>query len=638
MLENDALTGSYLLPQPKEIRLHGGTCRVCPQGRLESRVDDPRIELAARRWLSATGESLVADSTRTRLRIAVDLDVVPHAQGYRLRIDAGHIDLTGTSSQGCFHGLQTLAQMCRLGEGAIPCGMIVDWPDFETRGLLQDVSRGRVPTLGTLKRLVARLAGLKVNQLQLYIEHAFVFSFDTEICDSDNGLTPDEVRELDAYCRDRFIDLVPAMATLGHMGRVLSMPKYRHLAEVESPLPWAEMSWPQRARGLTLDCANPQSHRLVERMWSDVLDAFSSPFVNICGDEPWDLGRGRNRERFAALREGEPYIEHIVRTHSICAARGRKSQFWSDVVKNHPDLFDRLPADSTVLHWGYDDDADYAATGSFVDSGLSTFVCPGTSGWKRVLNAIDLAERNIAHFAKVGKQCGATGLLNTDWGDHGHFNLPACSSHGIALGAAAGWSADHPVGAAFDEAFSRVVLGVEDGTGVALLRKASRTNSGMDSSRPECSQGENWCGIAARCETWRLLWMPLRAVRDESSLPEVAEVVEVRSAASDLRRWCEQTIEHAGGDAGDIRELAIASTFSELCAEKMLFALRADEAYDTRRKLSAVSHQPSASASWSEKLMQAGDAYAACWRARNKPSGLGDILQALSVAATDIRG
>ena len=81
--------------------------------------------------------------------------------------------------------------------------------------LLHDVTRGKVATLATLKLLVDRLSQLKANQLQLYIEYAFVFSFDEEICGADEGLTPDEVRELGAYCQERFIDLVPAVASPG---------------------------------------------------------------------------------------------------------------------------------------------------------------------------------------------------------------------------------------------------------------------------------------------------------------------------------------------------------------------------------------------------------------------------------------
>ena len=359
--------------------------------------------------------------------IAVDRLRTEHRDGYRLTVSASGIELLGGSPAGCFYGLQTLTQLTDFASGEVPCCVIDDFPDFTARGLLHDVTRGKVPTLDTLKTLVDRLAALKVNQLQLYIEHAFTFGFDPDICGPDDGLTPDEIRELDAYCKDRFIDLVPAIATLGHMGRILSMPRYRHLAEIEPTKSWEEMPWPQRARGFTLDIMNPESHALIGRIWSEILDSFASPMVNICGDEPWDLGKGKNHERFAATGTGPPYIDHILRIHAICAARGRRTQVWSDVVRNHPHLFDRLPKELTVLHWGYDDKADYEGTRAFTDAGLETVVCPGTSGWKRILNAMNLAERNIAAFAAAGRKHGATGLLNTDWGDHGHFNSLASS-------------------------------------------------------------------------------------------------------------------------------------------------------------------------------------------------------------------
>ncbi len=592
------------------------------------------------------------------LRVAVDQVAVRHRDGYRLQIREDKVELSGGSPAGCFYGLQTLAQLAgtiryagatipsrtppqRLP--AVPCCTIVDWPDFTTRGVLHDVTRGRVPTLGTLKLLVDRLAALKINQLQLYIEHAFVFAFDPEICEPDDGLTPDEVRELDAYCRERFIDLVPALATFGHMGRILSMPKYRHLAEVEATKCWAEMTWPQRMRGLTLDCTSPEAHRLVERMWTDVLDAFSSPVVNICGDEPWDLGQGRNRERFAASGNSVAYIEHIRRTHAICASRGRRTQFWSDVVRRYvalrrsPDLLGRLPSDSTVLHWGYDDQADYEGTGTFTGAGLDTFVCPGTSAWKRIISAMDLAGRNIAAFAAAGRRHGARGLLNTDWGDLGHFNLPACSRHAIALGAALGWAADHPTGRDFDARFAGVALGVNDASGIGFFRRASRT--------------------AQPCETWRLLVTPMRSVCDDPSLPAHDEVTELRHWATECRRWCQRVVEPVGptfqsvkpvgptfqsvkpqGVAPaegyidhDLTELALACRFVELFAEKVAFA------HLTRMAPASNPGVRKDGNAWAEKLMEAANAYADCWRARNKPSGLHEILRALSAAADDVR-
>jgi len=597
---------SMLLPLPKKTREDTGVCRVFREDRLGVHVDDPRVEQAARRWQRRCPERSTMCETSTTVRIAVDRSLVERVDGYRLSVRPAGIELLGGSAAACCHGLQTLTQLTDFSAGEVPCCVIDDWPDFAARGLLHDVTRGKVPTLDTLKAVADRLAAWKLNQLQLYIEHAFVFRFDSDICGPDDGLTADEIRELDAYCKDRFIDLVPAVATLGHMGRILSIPKYRHLAEIEPTNSWAEMTWPERARGFTLDIINPESHALVERIWSEILDAFSSPVVNICGDEPWDLGKGKNREHFATSAPGGPYIDHILRTHALCAARGRRTQVWSDVVRNHPDLFDRLPKDLTVLHWGYDDRVDCEGTRAFTDAGLDTMVCPGTSGWKRIINAMGLAERNIAAFAAAGRRHDATGLLNTDWGDHGHFNPLACSWHGIALGAALAWNADHPIGPEFDKCFARTVLGLGDPTIISDLRQAS--------------------AIADRYETWRLLWQPLQQVGDDPTLPAIDEAEGAAESAGRVQRRLESLVPPAVPDPRDVTELTLACEFTELFARKVRLA----------RSAGFSPRNLPASADWPARLSRASDAFARCWLARNKPSGLRDLLNALAVVADDL--
>lgn len=606
---------STLLPVPKYLRTAKGICRVSRESPLAVRADDCRVERSARRWQEKCPIGSTARRTPPKIRIAVDRAYGTHPHGYRLTVRTDGIEVLGKSPAGCFYGLQTLARFTDFATGEVPCCVIDDYPDFTTRGLLHDVTRGKVPTLDTLKTLADRLAALKVNQLQLYIEHAFTFAFDRDICGPEDGLTPDEIRELDAYCRERFIDLVPAVATLGHMGRILSLPKYRHLAEIEPTKPWEEQSWPERARGFTLDIMNPDSHTLVKRIWSEILDAFSSPVVNICGDEPWDLDKGKNRNRFAVTGTGPPYIDHILRTHSLCAARGRRTQVWSDVVRNYPELLDRLPKDLTILHWGYDDRADYEGTRAFTDAGLDTIVCPGTSGWKRILNAMNLAERNIAAFAAAGRKYGASGLLNTDWGDHGHYNALACSWHGIALGAALAWNVDHPTGFDFDNRFYLMVLGIPDAEVVPALRQAS--------------------AIAERCETWRLFWQPIAEIKDDPTLPSIDDAhraAESARRAPELLRRLDVT---AFTDPLDRDELIIACEFTELFADKVRHT-RAAGGMKSRRAGSPRGLALSSALEWSDRLNAAARAYADCWRARNKPSGLKDILNALGMVGRDV--
>ena len=659
------------LPLPHKIELSEGFARLTHDSPLEIHATDPRIERATLELRSALGktDTQIGKPAPTRMKILTDKSIPGGPDAYRLTVGRAEIRVIGSSAAGCFYGLQTLRQLSagsqpcsQAHEGwfalphrscspsRVPCCDIKDRPDFATRGLLHDVTRGKVPTLATLKLLVDRLAGFKANQLQLYIEHAFTFAFDPDICTHEEGLTPEEIREVNRYAHERYVELVPALATLGHMGRILSMPRYRHLAEIDAPNEWAAMTWPQRARGLTLDCTNPESLELVRRMWSDVLDCFPARAVNICGDEPHDLGRGRSRARTKRLDVPAAYVDHLRKTHDICAARGRRTQFWSDVIRTHAHVLDRLPRDSTVLHWGYDDNAAYSETSTFTDGGLTTFVCPGTSGWKRILNAMGLAERNITRFAAEGLSTGATGLLNTDWGDHGHFNPLACSWHAIALGAALAWNANHPTGSPFDESFARTVLNVPDARGIEHLRAASK--------------------LAEECETWHLFWKPARGVEMDAALPSADAIEEMRRHASAFLRWSAGINRAGTASAQDLRELRVACTFLELFGDKVTMLHKRFRS-ETRRALGQSrpvagpvaarsahgSDSPPAeqdilsaaaapgtrhgndksrsAAEWKERLAEASASYADCWNARNKPAGLNDVLRAFSGAAED---
>lgn len=603
MKPTDSPPPALILPFPSRVDWRPGECPLARNSSLTIDASDTRVEAEARRWLSTLPES----TQPAPLEIATTPGRMPEHE-HRLRILPRGVELLGGSAAACFHGLQTLRQLVTQYRGpALPCGEIVDRPDLPIRGLLHDVTRGKSPKLATLKLLVDRLALLKVNQLQLYIEHAFVFSFDPDICDADHGVTPDEVRELDRYCRERFIDLVPSLATFGHMGRVLSLPRYRAFAEIEPVRSWELMPWPERMRGFTLNCADPRAWRLVEQMWDDVLRAFSAPVANICGDEPWDLGEGKNKGRWDRLEKGRAYLGHIRRTQEYCAARGRSSQFWSDVVTHYPELFDLIPRNCTMLHWGYDDRADYEGTRRFVEAGVTTIACPGTCGWKRVLNGMSLAERNIATFADAARRHGAVGLLNTDWGDHGHLNPLAASWHGITLGACLAWRTDHPIGGEFDRAFARTVLGVEDATGVALLRKASR--------------------LADRFETWRLLWQPTESVQREAVLPEPAELIDAIGDAARCASWWQRCADDGRAfDPQDAAELALASQLTRLCAEKLALITSASA------REAALDHDR-----WASEVAAVDPAVEHVWLARNKPGGLEDVRSALRAAASDIR-
>jgi hypothetical protein len=73
-----------------------------------------------------------------------------------------------------------------------------------------DISRNKIPTIETLKVIAQLLADLKYNHLELYIEgFSFAYpSFRRLWEGKETPLTGDEIKELDAFCRSGFIDLV----------------------------------------------------------------------------------------------------------------------------------------------------------------------------------------------------------------------------------------------------------------------------------------------------------------------------------------------------------------------------------------------------------------------------------------------
>ena len=87
----------------------------------------------------------------------------------------------------------------------VPPMTVSDWPDFPNRGVMLDITRGKVPEMTTLYALVDKLAEWKYNQLQLYFEHAFAYEGHHTVWEEASPMTPAQVRALDAYCRDRYL-------------------------------------------------------------------------------------------------------------------------------------------------------------------------------------------------------------------------------------------------------------------------------------------------------------------------------------------------------------------------------------------------------------------------------------------------
>ena len=213
--------------------------------------------------------------------------------------------------------------------------------------------------------------------------------------------------------------------------------------------PALPFSFRDRMAHYTLNASDPDSLRLVEDMLAEFLPLFSSSYFNICCDETFDLGKGKNAAKVAKLGSKEKlYVDFLLKIIAAVKKYGKQVMFWGDIIAKAPELIKKLPSDTIPLEWDYSAEANRRDTKIMQKSGLKFYVCPGVSGWNAFLNRIG------------GLKFGAVGLLNTDWGDFGHINLLGCSYHGLALGAAAAWNCKAARDTdSFDCAFSAVEFG-----------------------------------------------------------------------------------------------------------------------------------------------------------------------------------
>jgi hypothetical protein len=387
-----------------------------------------------------------------------------HREGYALTISKNGVEISFRETGGLRAASATLRQLLREYGRRLPCLRIRDWPDFARRGVMLDISRGRVPKLETLLDLAEKLSDFKINELQLYTEHTFAYKKYKSVWQSWGALTAKEIQILDTRCRELGIDLVPNQNSFGHLRYFLADPRLKKLGELSEPYEAETKDFLRRPT--TLAPNHPGTRPFLRGLYDELLPNFSSHFFNIGGDETWDLGKGRSKKLCETKGKGRVYFDFLKKIHREVAARDKTMMFWGDIILKYPQLLPELaslgtpasgPASSSrllkragsetgvpnliALNWGYEANHPFENEAArFAKAKIPFYVCPGTSTWQTLIGKHDNGLANLRAAAKAGKKFGAIGFLNTDWGDGGHPQPLAVSWPLFAAGAALAWN------------------------------------------------------------------------------------------------------------------------------------------------------------------------------------------------------
>lgn len=194
-----------LFPPVKSIAHHPGVCRVKTLG-------NPRCSAALTASVSLP-QNLQPQYQAKQGVFSYEAGQVSagaapmHKQGYVLHIAENGIWICAADMAGLQYGLDTLQQILAQAGDEVMCMEIVDYPSMEYRGLMLDVSRGKVYTRAYLLELAEMLSKMRYNVLQLYIEHTFDFQKHPEICEGSDPITAGDILALQQRCKELGIEL-----------------------------------------------------------------------------------------------------------------------------------------------------------------------------------------------------------------------------------------------------------------------------------------------------------------------------------------------------------------------------------------------------------------------------------------------
>ncbi len=411
-----------IFPPPHSLFLHGGFLK---KGKPEGEESHPN----AFRGIENFRADVALEPSFGEEEFSITIDAT---DGVKIRFGKGAERFAA----------ETFSQIFEQSTDAgLPCLTLRDFPDFPERGFMLDVSRGRVPTMHELFSLVEFLSRLRFNRFQLYIEHTFAFKDHEEVWRSASPLTAEEIRELDRFCCEHGIELVPNLNSFGHVDRWLKHDKYKHLAECPDGF-FHEVYKTHRVAGTFRACE--ETADFMGELYREFLPNFSSEIFNVGGDEPWELGQGRSREECERRGKRVVYLEHMERLRRRAASCGKRIMFWADILLENSSGellgdtdFAKEISKTIPAIWGYEKGHPFAEQCTRVANFCKDFyVVPGTSAWLSFTGRLDNALANISEAISAGFVHGAHGVMLTTWGDLGYHNpfclnllpLLACSS------------------------------------------------------------------------------------------------------------------------------------------------------------------------------------------------------------------
>ena len=398
-----------LIPQPQNLTVRSGAFKMPKTVRIfVPAYENDSVQGVVDRFAAQVKHSLglKVKAAVTPKRCHIELRVNPNLndEGYRLEVEEEIIILEASRPAGFFYGFQTLKQLLpaqvMAGTEAtekvrpeIPCVSIADEPLYGWRGFMLDEGRhffGKEE----VKRILDMMAAYKMNRFHWHLTEDQGWRIEikkypklTEVAawretkklgwgseyptDGEHYggfYTQEDVKEIVAYAKDRFIEILPEIDMPGHFQAALAAYPELSCTPNEKHEVWLH----QGVSADVMNVAAPEAIQFTKDVVDELTALFPFGYIHLGGDEcpthKWEhnaLCQNRLKEigstNFRDLQtDFYKQIQDYILTKP--QAEQRKLIFWNEMLHGNTSQL----KDITVMAWiGADGAAKDAAQRGF---------------------------------------------------------------------------------------------------------------------------------------------------------------------------------------------------------------------------------------------------------------------------------
>lgn len=381
------MTKPNLIPAPAQITQEKGAFLTDKntvlffsgiQTQAESELLAQVLNTNMKSYTGAELKEVTDNPDKNAIRFVLDESVSgKNPEAYQLTVNKQGVTVEAGTGTGLFYGLQTLLQL--ITSDGIPYVSIQDEPRFAYRGLHLDVSRNFMPKEFVLK-MIDLISFYKLNTFhwhltdgagwRIQIDSYPKLTTDAAFRDKANWkewwngdrkfvtegtpgsyggyYTKDDIREVVAYAKSKYITVIPEIEMPGHSEEVF--------------VAYPELCCSGKSYTSSDFCiGNEATFAFVESVLTEVMELFPSKYIHIGGDEAgksaWKTcPKCKKRMQTEGLKNVDELQSYMIqRVEKFLISKDRKLIGWDEILEGG------LAPEATVMSWRGEDGGIRAA-------------------------------------------------------------------------------------------------------------------------------------------------------------------------------------------------------------------------------------------------------------------------------------